>query len=186
MEIKRIKNMLSDLNTKLTVYNGLYGSEESIKKLNSYSGTIFGILQLALIDSIFIGIARLMDPAKQGSNENLTIEYLVKHNSLEQDENVSKALGLAKPLYEASNIKVYRNKMLAHSDLSATLGALSISTNITSEKAIKLWEAMYNVVSWVELRLGLTDVKQKLLFGTILPRNGDVNQFLLNLPKVRP
>ena len=92
MELDRIKFMLSDLATDMTLYSQMFGPKESVDVLNKFNGLVFGRLQYCLIDRIFLGFAKFMDPAESGfrgrKNENLSLKYLIQKYKLSDDPDV--------------------------------------------------------------------------------------------------
>jgi hypothetical protein len=183
LEIKRVKYLLNELSTELTVYSQLYGSKYGVSILNDFNPMIFRQIQKSYINSLFMSFSRLLDPASQGSNKNLTLEHLIKENNLKSDSDVQESIELVNKLYRQTKIKDYRNKLLGHSDLKAQLGDTLIETNITPESAKELLSAMYNVVNIIEFRLGKVDALVHSTADMVLPRDLDGFSFLDKLKR---
>lgn len=97
------------------------GARERVDVLNAASGSTARTLQNTLWDSALLKVRRLTDPAKQRSNENLSLERLV-----EIAQN-SGAIDL-KPAYlelieKVSSCRKYTDKNLVHRDLRNALSA---------------------------------------------------------------
>ncbi|HHY0497657.1 AbiU2 domain-containing protein [Vibrio parahaemolyticus] len=184
-EIKRIKFLLNELCTDLTVYTQIYGDEQSVSVLNEFNPLVFGRIQKACINNLFMGFSRLLDPAFSGRerNRNLTLNYIVEAYDLGSDEDVSEAMSLVKKLHDETNIRVFRNKLLGHSDLAAQLGNISVSTNVTPEKARELLAAMYNVINKIEFKLGHVEFCVHSTADMVLPREFDGYSFIDKLGK---
>ena len=105
MEIERIKYLLSELSVDLTLYSQLYGLEEAVEVLNQFNGLVFGRLQHCLIERIFIEFAKLMDKGKMGKNENLSLEYIIKKNNLENDQAVIDRYDEIKDMYKKTILR---------------------------------------------------------------------------------
>ena len=110
------------LHSRYLSYEMLYGkSEDRINLLNLSASSFFHHLQFILLDDIELFICKLLDPAKQGSNLNLTLEQLL---NLIEDENEIKS-ELIRKLHKvrlvASAIKDKRNKRLSHFDLKTSV-----------------------------------------------------------------
>jgi len=97
-------------NTYKKIYIEL--SEDKLQVLNRYS-YFFKAIQLSMIDTILLRLARLFDPYKQGRNYNLTLEILVHiDESIEHDyQNLKTKVEKA--------IKKLRDKLLAHNDINS-------------------------------------------------------------------
>lgn len=81
---------------------------------NIQIGSSLSIINNDLLDNVLLQIATLHDPAKSGKNENLTIDLFATHVKWSDEEkkeiqSLSEEMG---KLY--SEIKKYRNKILAH------------------------------------------------------------------------
>lgn len=118
-ELEVIKSYFTGLCIDLTVYSELFTSQESVDVLNRFNQLIFKRIQRAYIEKLCLSIACLLDPAETGQNKNLSLAHIIKQcNCPELDEKLD---GL-KGLYESTGIKRWRQKLLAHNDLSTLMG----------------------------------------------------------------
>jgi len=74
-----LQNEVVWLHARFLSYEKLYGkSEERIALLNASAPSFFHHLQFILLDDIELFLCKLLDPAKQRSKENLTLEQLIE------------------------------------------------------------------------------------------------------------
>jgi len=109
------------LHSKWLEYRKLYaGSAKRVELLNTAAPFFFYVVQDVLWDDVLLHIARLTDPAKQGSFENLTLLRLCEAVPDPQlAEETRKLVKAAKS--RASFARRWRNKQLAHRDLVNSL-----------------------------------------------------------------
>ena len=108
------------LHKKWNEYVSLFGSKpERITILNKAASNFFRLVQDVFWDDIILHIARLTDPPATGKNANLTILALpsiapeqIKHKL----EDLAAALVL-----KVEFCREWRNKLVAHKDLSVAL-----------------------------------------------------------------
>jgi HEPN superfamily AbiU2-like protein len=145
------------LHTKWGIFCQLYASgSENIKLLNSSSGGFFRVCQDVLAYDILLTISRLTDPQQTGkgknARDNLTLERL--SSSIDAIKFPKLKDEIAKLLVESKNkcsfARELRNKLIAHSDLSASLHSraalISTATKQNIEDAI---ESIRNVMNTV-------------------------------------
>ena len=75
---------------------------------------------------VLLQISKLHDPATQGSNENLTIAYLVKFGDWDSSFLARLQECQARLEVLANQLRGARNKLLSHSDISAALAGESL------------------------------------------------------------
>lgn len=111
------------------MYRSLYmESEEQVELLNRTAGLFFNRLQTFLYQETFLSISRITDRPQTAGSDNASLRQLVAqlepHISAEEHTAVSEAVETAED--EATKVKKYRHKMLAHRDLDATLGEADV------------------------------------------------------------
>lgn len=99
---------------------------DNIALLNASGAEVFGLFQRLALDDVIMALSRLTDPASSGRNksdENANIKYLLQNatDSLDQDTNAELQASLARLEDHVKNLRVHRNKALAHADLRHTL-----------------------------------------------------------------
>ncbi|MGA7439348.1 MAG: hypothetical protein WBW32_14610 [Luteibacter sp.] len=111
-----LDNKLVELQVVWLQYRQLFGTnEDTVHLLNRTAGLFFQIVQDQLWDGVLLGIARMTDPAKSGSNRNLTIYSLGL--LIADTEFQAKVDALcADALEECEFAREHRNKRIAHRD----------------------------------------------------------------------
>lgn len=99
---------------------------DNIALLNASGAEVFCLFQRLALDDVIMTLSRLTDPAYSGRNkieENANIKYLLQNaaDSLDQDTKAELQASLARLEDHVKNLRVYRNKALAHADLQHTL-----------------------------------------------------------------
>lgn len=118
-ELEVIKGYFTNLCTDLTLYGELFTEQESVDILNKFNPFVFSRIQKSYIEKLCLSIACLLDPAQTGKNKNLSLAHIIKQcNSPELDKKQEILQGL----YVSTGIKKWRQKLLAHNDLSTLMG----------------------------------------------------------------
>jgi len=106
---------------KWKIYNQLFGSgQDNIELLNKSGSNVFSMLQILILDNVFLTLSKLTDPKKQGGHENTSISNLLKQLSCSMDDELFVKLEtqLEELKTVCKNIRTHRNKSIAHSDIS--------------------------------------------------------------------
>ncbi|MCG3267793.1 hypothetical protein [Yoonia sp. I 8.24] len=148
------------------------GNKERVDALNASSGSSTRIIQKALWDSAILKIRRLTDPAKQKSNNNLSLEQLVRIADRACDIDLTQ-------LHDAIDDKVsscnkHADKYLAHSDLPHAHG-----TKVAPVTRQETTEAVVAIGDFVRL----FHQKTRQVDYALMPIGGsnDEKQFLMHL-----
>lgn len=99
---------------------------DNIALLNASGAEVFGLFQRLVLGDVIMALSRLTDPASSGRNksdENANIKYLLLNATdyVDQDTNAELQASLARLEDHVKNLRVHRNKALAHADLWHTL-----------------------------------------------------------------
>ncbi len=106
------------LQNLVNTFETLYGSEDSKEVLQETAVLFFDDLHKWLIQIYFVDVMKLTDPARQGSNENLTVCHILGIlRDLEKSSDKIGELGKQILVYR-SCVKDARNKFLGHRDLA--------------------------------------------------------------------
>ena len=146
-----LKIQLVTLCSRWHEYKTLFGySKERVELLNECAGGFFHAVQHAMLQQIELSIVRLIDPANQCRNENMTFSRLVDLAEIvlqkPQFLRLKRKLEVAQQC--ASRLKIRRNKAVAHLDVHA----------ITSEDEIVLeWPRIEEVNSSIEALVELAN-----------------------------
>lgn len=112
---------MAHLSSVFSTYARLYRGEKEVPSLLSESdNAFFSDLYIVYLHYISVSVSRLLDPAKTGNKENLTIAAVVE---LLRAEQHPKANAFAERLREirsmAYNFHEPRNQLVSHLDLAA-------------------------------------------------------------------
>lgn len=131
-------------------------SERRIELLNDAASWFFFVIQETLFDDVQMGLCRLTDPAETGKSPNATIKQLIKKiDNLQQEPAFASVTYFAGEVEKAVEpLRLYRNKALAHSDLTFSLEAhktrvhpIPPGTSAQISDALELLETFLNKVS---------------------------------------
>ncbi|QJR79970.1 hypothetical protein CA267_003830 [Alteromonas pelagimontana] len=174
-EIKCFESYFVSLCTDLTIYNQLFGTDESISVLNEFNGFVFKRIQRSFLEKICLKISCLMDPAKAGSNDNLSLlRFVEKAGSPELSAVYDK---LYKD-YESTGIKIWRNKVLAHTDLKTVMGKFEFKLKLDADNINRMVRDMQDLIDLIKDPRVYTDTEVTLPFGS------DGNSFVSRLRKI--
>ena len=121
-----VNRSVIQLNLRWKIFCQLFDSgSESIALLNASGAEVFCLFQRLALDDIIMTLSRLTDPSENGRNksdENANIKYLLqKAVNLDQDTSAELHASLARIEEYVKDMRVHRNKALAHADLRHTL-----------------------------------------------------------------
>lgn len=138
------------------------------KIISATAPQFFKMAEMLLVNEIYLGIAKLLDPERQGNNINLTLKKVIKSFTAENSsQRVSAVNKLNKVKHDFSTGSFVRNKLLAHIDYNTALNYESIiDSNHDSTENLQL--IIYNICSIVEEISPNANTLPK-----ILPKNDD-------------
>ena len=129
----QIQDVYEELKTEVTwlhgrwiIYRQLYDkSEKRVQLLNESASAFFYILQDLLIRDVQVTLSKLTDPAKTSDHDNLSLELL---QSRLQNSGNAELAGRTRTILDnlhsqCAPFRTWRNKRLAHLDLSTTMQA---------------------------------------------------------------
>lgn len=111
------------------LYGQLFNSGSgNIELLNKSGSNVFRLLQILILQDVMMSLSKLTDRAKTGPHENASIKNVVAKASAalpvatkdEVDALITKLEG------HVQNVRVHRDKCLAHADLTHTLQASAL------------------------------------------------------------
>ena len=112
------------LHGRWIVYRQLFGeSDRRIDMLNECASAFFYIIQDVLIDEVQVTLSKLTDPAAKGKHTNLSLKQL----QLQLETHGAKSLASQmRPILDELYVKcepfrIWRNKQLAHLDLTTSM-----------------------------------------------------------------
>lgn len=124
-KIKAIDAEVLRLHYKWKYFKQIFGSKEKVALLNDTAQVFFGYLWNSMLSDILLSFSRLLDPRASCGKENLSFKNLVSEISdSSMQSELSKLVSELNAKTEA--IDIWRNKGLAHNDLSRALNNVSL------------------------------------------------------------
>lgn len=171
-ELEVMKGYFTDLCTDLTLYSELFTKRDSIDALNDFNPLVFSRIQKAYIEKLCLSIACLLDPAQTGKNKNLSLAHIIKQcDCPELDEKQEILQGL----YVSTGIKKWRQKLLAHNDLSTLMGRSKLELKFE-------YDDIENIIELVqEIFDDISDPKVHTDIRVVLPYDMNGSAFISKL-----
>jgi|GEM_PF-2483406 len=138
-----------------TFFQVFDSTEDVTRLLEDSDEQFFLLINSIYLDAIPLSFTRLLDPAKTGSKDNLSLFYLIEQTSLSAHNDFGKWLSDLKTIREAAQ-KFFdaRNKVTGHLDLVINANRASIPRPSFSRTDIQ--EIYHRITTWLnEVRLGL-------------------------------
>ena len=147
-------NEVAWLYAKWEEYVELFGSKPSrIDIVNEAAGQFFRVVQDTLWEDTLLHIARLTDPPRSMSRDNLTVRRLPE---LIQDETVRAAVQAAieDAAHKSAFCRDWRNRQIAHKDLKLALVSGAEPLQSASRALVaEAMESIANVLNTISLRM---------------------------------
>ncbi|MBW1746209.1 MAG: hypothetical protein JRG74_15055 [Deltaproteobacteria bacterium] len=128
---KDINEVYEELKTEITwvhgrwiVYRQLFAeSEKRIDLLNECASAFFYIIQDVLLGEVQVSLSKLTDPAQSGKFKNLSLEQLQERLDAHGDKDLAnQTRSILDRLHsKCTPFRVWRNKQLAHLDLTTAM-----------------------------------------------------------------
>ena len=119
-----LSNELVWIHAKWQLYRQLFAtSQEDVDLLNRTAPFFFRVLQQTLFEDMLISICRLADPSRSVGKDNLSLAQLLEQLAPLTPAQLASDLSLLQEEIEARSrtIRDWRNRMIAHSDLSTAM-----------------------------------------------------------------
>jgi AbiU2 len=174
-----IDRSIGQIFSRWMIYNQLFGSgQESVDLLNKNGSYVFHLLQRLLLDDTILSLSRLADPPKTGKHENASIRSLVSLARVKLTALAASDVDALLASFEShvSNVKVHRDKAIAHADLDHATGLATLPEVSYSEieGAMRDLEAMM-------LRLGSITIRRVGGYSPVIAFGTDGNKLLDSL-----
>lgn len=120
--IETFDNLLVDLNAEWRLHQELFQVPERYILFADSSPMIWHMLRAALIDSVFMSIARLLDPPTSCGKDNLSVSRIPLNmpSGAERDQ-IQQQYDELVGLYDSA-LRLWRNRKLSHNDLKTIKG----------------------------------------------------------------
>ncbi|MDR7120324.1 hypothetical protein [Rheinheimera soli] len=174
-ELKCFEDYFTSLCTDLTIYNQLFCSDEACSVLNEFNGLLFYRIQRSFIEKICLKVACLMDPASSGrggQNENLSLARLVE---VAANDELTQTYSRLQNSYENTGIKIWRNKILAHTDLKTAMGEYDFELKFDANTLTEIIREIQDIFDLIKDPKTYTDIE------VTLPFDKDVSSFIAKL-----
>ena len=122
---EKLKQEIHTIHVKWILYKQIFSPiAENIELLNRHGSNIFHMLQTQTINEIILNFSKLTDRQKQGNFENLCLSQLTVYASDNTEIDIAQGLKLRFTYLKGAckNFRTARNKLVAHADLSHSLG----------------------------------------------------------------
>ena len=150
-----INEEVIQLSYRWKVFRQLFDSgPENLSVLNKSGSYVFGLLQTLMIDDTILALSRLTDTERSMGRENASLKNLLEKSKphldqVTRDELTSSFLSLNAYV---QNLRVHRNKVIAHKDLSHALGASSLP-NVRYDDLENSMEILRKILTDLGLKL---------------------------------
>lgn len=147
-----LRESMQQLAWKLTVFRDTFLNQENRAVLLDRTEAVFLLFEESLSTDITISIARLMDPVKTGSKENLTLWYLFE--LIREFGNAPDLLSTIEARYQALDhilkpISELRNKVLAHCDRPTAL-TTPLALTLTAQDIVHVCKEFKGIVNDID------------------------------------
>ena len=126
--IETFDNLLADLNGAWRLHQELFQVPEHYILFADSAPMIWHMLRDALIDSVFMSIARLLDPPTSCGKDNPSVSRIVRNmpSGVERDQ-IQRQYDELRGLYDSA-LRHWRNRKLSHNDLKTIKGMSTLPT----------------------------------------------------------
>lgn len=140
MVFTRLKEVVIEIHFRWLTYRELFTvSEARVDLLNECAGPFFVIIHELLLAEVQLDVCKLIERARSGKHENLSLEQLQERLTVNGDSSLAQQCSqfLAQIQMHAAHFRDRRNKKLAHIDLTTALGAALTPLAGGTRKAIE-------------------------------------------------
>ena len=149
---KKLEFRLVEINNNWLLYKDLFNADSNYDVFNESAPLVWLLLREALLDSVFLGISRLMDGPTSCGQKNLSLmslfEELAKQNDM---KNFGGVFSTLKQNYNQL-LKPWRDKILSHNDLDTHAG-LNKLPDVPIVEIDRLVSEMNNIVRQIGIEL---------------------------------
>jgi len=178
-----MQRVVADVATEFTLYTQLFVKPESIDLLNKTASMVFSSYQRSLLNTIYISISRILDPATSGRDKdsNLSFKFLISELEIAENKELSKLLSNTQQLFISTGLRKYRNKVISHNDLR-TINNKTQHLSLNYDDLTLLIKNLWALLDMIRFVSGETDVL--ITTGTEIIMYDDGNNLLDNLRKL--
>jgi AbiU2 len=131
------------------MYENLFGhSKERVDLLNECGGAFFYQVEKIFFHSSILGLCRLSDPKQTSNKKNLTVKIL--YDFMDSPARKANFTKLTNDLDSTLSFqRNWRNKLIAHNDLSTKLSAvttLNLATRLAMNESLDAFKAIFSYI----------------------------------------
>ncbi len=152
-DFERLRERCVDLRVLSNEFKRLFSDEDKLT-LDAVGPAIFQVVHDCMIEVWWLRAGRLMDPAKTGKRENLTIANIVERMQavFEDQDEIDLVWTSLQTTWE--KMKPARNKQIAHSDLEAARDDIWLGT-LTETEDEGFENSLQNICDLIGTKLGV-------------------------------
>lgn len=154
-EFNRFGIIVSELQKEVELYEELYGNADSVSILNQSAMQVFSIIQRAMFFEIITRLAALFDSATTRKEANLSFSHLHARVQGTLNPETEQLIAQTIALYDATGIKKFRSKALAHLDLKQYLGKRVLATDISYENVSRILSNLDILIRTMPVEAGI-------------------------------
>jgi hypothetical protein len=181
--VETMQKVVADVATEFTLYTQLFVMPDTIDLLNKTASMVFSSYQRSLLNTIYISISRILDPATSGRDKdsNLSFKFIISELELTENKELSELLSNTQQLFVSTGLKKYRNKVISHNDLR-TINNKTQHLSLNYDDLTLLIKNLWALLDMIRFVSGETDVL--VTTGTEIIMYDDGHNLLNNLRKL--
>jgi hypothetical protein len=121
---KALDDLVVDLNAQWKLHQDLFQVDEHYMLFARSGPMVWHMLGNALIDSVFMSAARLLDPPRSVGKDNLSFKQIIVKLSADRSR-IEQDYERLQSLYDSA-LRHWRNRKLSHNDLMTITGVSSL------------------------------------------------------------
>jgi hypothetical protein len=180
-EFNRFGIIVSELQKEVELYEELYGNSDAVSILNQSAMQVFSIIQRAMFFEIVTRLAALFDPSKMKVDANLSFDHLLERVKGKLEPDTEKLVAQTRVLYDATGIKKFRSKALAHLDLKHYLGNRVLATDISYESVFSILSNLETLIRKMPVEAGILAKGNEIYRDSKLPERSGGKALLARL-----
>jgi hypothetical protein len=178
-----INQEVIQLSYRWKIFLQLFDSrEENLQLLNKSGATVFELLQKLIVDDVILTLSRLTDKEKPLGQENVSIKNFISKATPYLSQTLPNELSCTLNRLDSlvQNLRVHRNKAIAHKDIEHAVGARQLP-DVRYDDLENSMEELRTIMS----KLGTELFNQKTCYSVVSKFGCDGQGLLSVLRKAR-
>jgi AbiU2 len=168
-EFECFERLVVQLNAEWQMFDKLFLRDANYPLFNRTGRMFWFDIQNCLVDVILQSISRFFDPARNQSQQNLSLQAVISLPKLApMRADLNRRLEKMRTVWEPG-IMVWRHKKLSHSDLPTALGIAALP-KIPFSDVQNLVTGITDIAHEIRLRVDGVDVNYKAATGDWVPK----------------